>query len=69
MENKTSVVLIVSLLFIFIMVVSFGGQKAKWKGKVEEKGGIIVVKNPKEPMYREDVFSLEESQALHHRRR
>jgi len=64
MKNKTSVVLIVTLLFVLIMVVSFDVQKANWKGKVEEKGGVIVVKNPKEPMYSKDAFSLEEELSI-----
>lgn len=42
------------------MVVSFGEQKAEWKGKIEVKNGIKVVKNPKKPMYGEDVFIIEE---------
>lgn len=42
------------------MLISFCGQEAKWKGKIEKIDGITVIKNPKEPMYSEDVLSLEE---------
>ncbi len=46
------------------MLASFGGQKAKWKGKINEENGVIVVKNPKKPMYGKDVFSLEEELSI-----
>jgi len=34
--------------------------KSLWKGTIEEKDGVTVVKNPKEPIYEEGVFSSEE---------
>lgn len=46
------------------MLASFGEQKAKWKGKIELENGVKVVKNPKKPIYGEDVFSLEEELAI-----
>ncbi|GAH67513.1 unnamed protein product, partial [marine sediment metagenome] len=46
------------------MFVSCGKQKAEWKGTIEEKNGVTVVKNPKEPIYGEDVFSLEEELSI-----
>jgi hypothetical protein len=46
------------------MLVSCGEQKAGWKGAIEEVDGVTVVKNPKEPMYGEDVFSLEEELSI-----
>ena len=53
---------IYSTLFIacFFLLVSCSQQKTKWKGTIEEKDGVIIVKNPREPMYTENVFSLEE---------
>ncbi len=44
--------------------VSCNQQKAEWKGTIEEKDGVTIVKNPKEPMYTEDVFSLEEELSI-----
>ncbi len=41
------------------LVVSCNQQKAEWQGTIEEKDGVIIVKNPREPMYPENVFSLE----------
>lgn len=46
------------------MCISFGGQKAEWKGKIEVEDGVKVIKNPKEPMYDEDVFGLEEELSI-----
>lgn len=60
MKNKIKCASIVFCLSVFIMLVSFGGQKAEWKGKIEIKNGVKVVKNPKKPMYGEDVFIIEE---------
>lgn len=64
MKNKTKVVPIVLFLSVFIMIVSFGGQKADWKGTIEKENGIIVVKNPKKPIYSENVFSLAEELSI-----
>ncbi len=64
MKNKIKFTPIVIVPLAFFMLVVFSGQKAEWKGKVEEENGVIVVKNPKEPMYGEDVFSLEEELSI-----
>ena len=47
-------------LSLFILISACDEQQAKWKGTIEEVDGVMVVKNPKEPMYGEDVFVLEE---------
>ena len=60
MKNKNKVVLIVLFLSVSIMLASFGEQKAEWKGTIEKVNGVTVVKNPKEPMYGNEVFSIEE---------
>jgi hypothetical protein len=64
MKNKNKVVLIVLFLSVSIMLVSFGEQKAKWKGKIELENEVKVIKNPKKPIYGEDVFSLEEELSI-----
>ena len=58
MENKHTVVSITFLFTVFIMFVSCEKHKTEWKGTIEEVNGITVVKNPKGPMYGEDIFSL-----------
>jgi hypothetical protein len=64
MKNKNKIISIVLFLSIFMMLISCQKQKAEWKGTIEEVDGVTVVKNPKEPMYSEDVFSLEEELSI-----
>lgn len=54
-------------LFLLILVVlcifSFSNcnqQKLKWKGTIEEEDGVVVVKNPKEPIFNSEAFELRE---------
>jgi len=46
------------------MLVSCQKQKAKWKGTIEEVDEVTIVKNPKEPMYSENVVSLKEELSI-----
>jgi hypothetical protein len=46
MKNKTKSASVVLFLSAFIIAISFGGQKAEWKGKIEIENGIKVIKNP-----------------------
>lgn len=39
-------------------------QPTKWQGTITEEDGVIVVKNPKEPMYGKNVISLEEELSI-----
>ena len=64
MKNKTKIVSIVLFLSAFIMVISFGGQKPQWKGKIEIENGIKVIKNPRDPLYGEIEFDLEEDLSI-----
>lgn len=52
-----SILILFSILFISA---SCGKQKEEWKGKIEVEDGVTVVKNPKEPIYDENIFELEE---------
>jgi hypothetical protein len=49
---------------LIISFVSCGQHKTEWQGTIEEVDGVTVVKNPKEPMYGDDVFSLEEELSI-----
>jgi len=64
MKSKTKVISIVLFLSVFIMLISCQKQNSEWKGKIEEEDGVIVVKNPKEPMYSEDVCSIKEELSI-----
>lgn len=57
------IVWIVSLALLIsthIMTISCDQQKTEWKGTIEEEDGVMIIKNPKDPVYSEDIFSLEE---------
>ena len=47
-------------LSILILFNTCGQQKTEWKGTIEVVNGITVVKNPKEPLYEDEVFAIEE---------
>ena len=40
------------------------GQKPVWKGKIETENGIKVIKNPKDPLYGEIKFDLQEDLSI-----
>jgi hypothetical protein len=49
------------LPLVFLLCFAFACQdKAEWKGTFEEEDGVMVVKNPQEPIYGPEVFNLEE---------
>ncbi len=64
MRAKSLVVSIPLFLSLLLLCISWIKQKAEWKGTIEEKNGVTVVKNPKEPMYGEDIFSIEEELSI-----
>jgi hypothetical protein len=54
---------LIPLIITFLVLLLFNAcvqQKSAWKGTIEEVDGVTVIKNPKEPMYEEDVFQLEQ---------
>ena len=60
MKGKIKVVSTVLFISLFTIFTSCGKQKAEWKGTIEEKNGVTVIKNPKEPIYDNVVFNLKE---------
>lgn len=52
------------LLSIAVIQIFIYGQETKWKGSIERIDGIEVIKNPKKPLYGEDVFILEEELSI-----
>ncbi len=50
-------------LFLFLFY-SCHSQKEEWKGEIHKENGVIVVHNPKTPLYEGDVFHLEEDLAI-----
>jgi hypothetical protein len=51
---------IIFLLFIFGFAELEGNQKPEWKGTITKEGDVIVVKNPKEPISRDNILVLKE---------
>ena len=66
MKNKSisSISYFVILIIFISCFISCSQKKTEWKGTIEEENGVTVVKNPKEPLYGEEVFSLEEDLTL-----
>ena len=60
MKVKILFVFITIFFSLLILFYTFGQQKAQWKGTVEYEDGVKVIKNPKEPLYGEIEFDLEE---------
>ena len=54
MISKIKISSFVLFLSIFAMFISFGQQKAEWKGKIEYDNGIKIVKNPSEADKKDD---------------
>lgn len=52
------------ILFSFAIAKSVDNQKVEWKGKIENKNGITIIKNPREPLYGEIKFELEEDLSI-----
>lgn len=51
----------IGLLVLVLIVTSFCSKnEAEWKGTIEVQHGVMIVKNPKEPMYQQNVFQLKE---------
>jgi len=63
-KNKTKAVSTILFLSALILLVSFGSQKAEWEGKIEIEGGVKVINNPREPLYGEIKFELEEDLSI-----
>ena len=49
------------ILSILLLLGFSINQKPQWKGKIEEENGVKVIKNPKEPLFGEIIFDLEEN--------
>ena len=64
MKAKITQIIFLLLLISSMSFISCGQQKSEWGGTINEENGITVVKNPKEPIYREDVIVLKEELSI-----
>ena len=46
------------LMLLVIVTLSCSQNQSEWKGTIEEKDGVIIVKNPREPLYEEGVLNI-----------
>ena len=61
MKKYIHLVLFITCIFL---LVSCNQQKIGWKGTIEEKDGVIIVENPKEPIFSDEVFNLVEDLSI-----
>ena len=72
MKTKAQFLFITIFLFLFFLFTFIlfpaartqESHKAGWKGEITTENGIKVIKNPKEPLYGEFVFDLEEDLSI-----
>lgn len=60
MKVRAEIMRFMLLSAVILMCVFCRNQNDIWKGSIQEENGVIVVKNPKKPIYGEDVFELKE---------
>ena len=64
MKAKANIMSIILLLSVFIILASCKQQKTEWQGTIEDVDGVTVVKNPKEPLSNEPLFTIEEELSI-----
>jgi hypothetical protein len=64
MKNFTKYKYVLFVILIFVLTGTCKREVIAWRGTIESQDGITVVKNPKVPMYGEDVFMLEEELSI-----
>ena len=64
MNKKISKLGILLMLLFSAMHILCGKQESEWEGTIEEQNGIIIVKNPDNPIYKRNILILEEELSL-----
>lgn len=49
---------------LLLLCSTCGQQKNEWKGEIEQVDGVRVVKNPKDPLYGEEIFEIEDELSI-----
>ncbi len=52
------------IIVLSILVFASAHEESQWKGKIEYEDGVKVIKNPKEPLFGEITFDLEEDLSI-----
>ena len=63
-SKKLMPFLVLLVIFFICLAFSCKQQSTEWKGTIEEDNGVAIVMNPKEPIYSEEVFSIEEELSI-----
>jgi hypothetical protein len=58
MRLKSIFLALLIILVSTLAYVACGRQKLEWKGTITEKDGVVIVKNPKEPLYENSEFNI-----------
>jgi hypothetical protein len=65
MKKKAQIGLELVLASVFLVLLWSCRQSSdQWKGKIEHHNGVVVVKNPIDPIYGAEIFSLEEELSI-----
>jgi len=64
MKNKIIFLFLALLLFLWVCSTQSPEETSEWKGTIEYRDGIKVVKNPEEPLYGHLHLDLEEDLSL-----
>jgi hypothetical protein len=61
---KQSIRLVWVIISLSVFVFALAHKEYQWKGKIEYEDGVKVVKNPKEPLFGDITFELEEDLSI-----
>jgi hypothetical protein len=62
---NVAIILLVGIILLSQWLPAAGqGQKPAWKGKIETENGIKVIRNPRDPLYGEIKFDLQEDLSI-----
>lgn len=64
MRQKIKVILTGGIGALLLFVIALAEQKPRWKGSITKEGDVIVVKNPKEPLYKENILAFKEELSI-----
>ena len=64
MQNKSNIFFFLLIILGFFLLMSSIKQETKWQGMIEEIDGVKVFINPREPLYGEIAFELEEDLSI-----
>jgi hypothetical protein len=58
MSKRNETTILVSVILVTAVILSFSGQEPAWKGSINTERGIMVIRNPKTPLYDGKILTL-----------